>query len=222
LFVAVAAAFLAVGWSLVQTVRGVSSIRFPSGLRDDIGRWQLQAGTVFLHPLQQIARLKGRLSLGLTPWRRRRLALSIPSCRTLWLASGEWQDSIERLRLLETALRANGSIVRRGGCFDNWDLEARSGTLASMRILMAEEFSRDKQLVRVRVWPKLSRPCVLAVMLLAALSIAAAYDQARSAAIVLCVIAGVLGTFLFEDCAGTACIVERLLIQQGFAGRNTR
>jgi GT2 family glycosyltransferase len=217
LLIALPVSLLAVGWSLVDVLRCVRVARLPSDLQTRFTRWRLQGLTVLLHPLQNLARLRGRLRFGLTPWRRRRVTLSSPSRRTFWLASPEWQDSIERLQRLESALRASGAIVRRGGCFDNWDLEARNGMLASVRILMAEEYSAGQQVVRVRSWPRLSGPWLALALFFGVLSIAALCDHAGAAATILGSVAAVIGAFSFQDCAGAAGIVQRSLIQQGFS-----
>jgi len=220
LLIALPASLFAVGWSLIRVIQSVLGVHLPGDLRNRFGRWRLQILTVLLHPLQQLARLRGRLSLGLTPWRRRKLAMSAPCCRTLWLASRTWQDSIERLSMLESALRANGAIVRRGGCFDNWDLEARSGMLASVRILMAEEYAAGRQLVRVRACPRLCRPWLVLAVFFTVVSITAAFDRAAVAATILGSVAVVLGVLPFQDCAGADAIVRRSLMQQGFSERN--
>ncbi len=213
---------LAIGWTLIQVVRGISRVRLWCSPPNHFARWRFQALTVLLHPLQHLARLRGRLSLGLTPWRRRGLAVSSPGRRTFWLESQEWQDNIARLQTLESTLRSSGAVVRRGGCFDNWDLEARSGMLGSFRILMAEEYSAGRQLVRVRAWPRLSTPWLLLTLFFGVLAIAAAFDHATSAAAILGFISAALGGFAVQDCGGAAGIIQRSLSQSGFHERSKR
>src|SRR5206468_13108705 len=131
---------------------------------------------------------------GLTPWRRRSSPRALfPRRRTLWLASQDWCDVKERLHSLESALRARGAIVRRGGDFDAWDLEVRTGMLGNVRLVMAEEYSGGKQLVRVRVWPCLSRTGVVLALGFAGLALTAALDGAGAAAFFLAAAAVVPG-----------------------------
>jgi GT2 family glycosyltransferase len=115
--------------------------------------------TGLLHFLQPLARIWGRLRHGLTPWRRRRrefnLAAPWAHSRALW--SERRQPAAAWLTRLESDLRRRGADVRRGGAFDRWDLEASGGALAAARLRVAiEEHGQGRQLVRFRVWPRLS------------------------------------------------------------------
>ena len=66
-----------------------SIFRGESRSRSEI--FQLRAVTAFLHMLQPIARLGGRLRYGLAPWRRRSVpALALPRPRTSNIWSEEW------------------------------------------------------------------------------------------------------------------------------------
>jgi hypothetical protein len=63
----------------------------------------------------------------------------------------------ERLRRMEQRLRSEGASLVRGGDYDAWDLELRAGLLGAARLLLAtEEQGGGSQLVRLRVWPRLS------------------------------------------------------------------
>ena len=93
------------------------------------GVWQLPL-TVFLHLLQPLARLRGRLLHGITPWRRRGIAgLCSPHPRTVSIWSERWSSPEQRLQSIERSLRAKGSVVLRGNQHDRWELEARGGLL---------------------------------------------------------------------------------------------
>src|SRR5439155_22168922 len=90
--------------------------------------------TGVLYLLQPLARLTGRLRLGLTWWRRR-----APTGYTWprpWLAN-IWTKSCptveERIRSVETALRDCGWPAVHGGDFDHWVLEVNGGILGSAR-----------------------------------------------------------------------------------------
>ena len=127
--------------------------------------WSL---TAFLHLLQPLARLRGRLRFGLTPWRRRGWhGLVFPWPRTMTLWSEQWRAPEEWLRALEEHVKEDGGVILRGGDYDRWDLAVRGGLLGNARLLMAvEEHGGGKQLARFRTWPKCS-PMGLYLTLLA-------------------------------------------------------
>ena len=122
-----------------------------------------RALTAWLHLLQPLARLRGRLGYGLTPWRRRGSgspAAPWPVATALWRE--RWESPTATLAQLSRRLAATGAIVRSGGDFDRWDLEAWVGTLGAARLLVAiEEHGSGRQLVRLRAWPR-GRPGWLA------------------------------------------------------------
>ncbi len=162
-----------------------------------------RALTSGLHLLQPLARLRGRLSHGITPWRRRGVrGLALPGPRVLSAWSERWRDPADRLRALDAALREHRAVVRHGGDTDLWDLEVRDGTLGSVRVRMAvEEHGAGRQLVRLRAWP-LPSPVVLTMALgLLLLATGAAADGARAAAAVLVVASAALMVRASNDCA---------------------
>jgi O-antigen biosynthesis protein len=114
--------------------------------------------TSLLFVLQPLARLWGRTSAGLTPWRAPggRLAIPRPQTRIIW--SERWESPHDRLTRLWAYLRLERAAVRSGGNFDRWDIQVRAGPLGSARIrLGVEEHGQGKQLLRFRVWPRWSR-----------------------------------------------------------------
>jgi GT2 family glycosyltransferase len=156
-----------------------------------------------LHLLQPLARLWGRLSCGLTLWRRNGppyVALPRPLVSTMW--SERWQAPEERLRALEAALQDEEIVVLRGGDFDRWDLEARAGTFGSLRLRIAvEEHGGGRQLVRCLWWPAAAPGGLVLTLLLAALSVAAALDGAWPAAAIIAVAVVLLVFRTFQDWA---------------------
>ena len=157
----------AAGASLLQACVGAAGASFARTPRTRRARLGLRALTALLHCLQPLARLAGRVEHGLTPWRRRgALGPALPWPRTLAaVRTGRWQDVAEKLGAMETALRESGTVVRRGGAFDRWDLEVRGGLLAGVRMVLAvEDHGPRKQLVRLRSWPTFS-PVGLVVLL---------------------------------------------------------
>lgn len=114
-----------------------------------------------------------------------------------------------RLRELEATILRTGASVTRGGPFDRWDLEVRTGPFASARLLGAtEEHGAGRQQVRYRVWPRLPWPGPVLVVAFAALAIAAAADQAIVSATILALVSGmILARTLFDLANGTAALL---------------
>jgi O-antigen biosynthesis protein len=110
--------------------------------------------TAFLHLQQPLARLCGRLTYGLTPWRNRTNGKSfepIPNKVSIW--QERWRDPNETLRKLLNFLRESGAPVLCGGEFDTWDLEVSGGLFGKSRLRMAvEEHGNGKQMLRFRLW----------------------------------------------------------------------
>ena len=178
---------LAAGVSLVQSVRAAAGASFASpGVPP--GKWRrtrLHALTAGLHLVQPVVRLWGRLSRGLTPWRRHRArvarlllpSLPLPRVDTAW--SETWEAAERRLESVEQVLREQRVPLRRGGEFDDWDLEVRGGLLARARTRMAiEQYPGGRQFVRFRSWPSFSRVGALAIVLAGLLAVRAQMSQA--------------------------------------------
>jgi GT2 family glycosyltransferase len=175
LFLAAPVLLAAFGLPLVHAIASSRHARFPDAPKNRLAELRSRSVIAWLHLLQPMARLRGRVRWGLTPWRRMTTAsLSIPAPRFFTLWSEIWRSADKRLTDLEDALKEQGAVVHRGEEFDNWDLEVRGGLLASARLRMVvEEHGRERQLVRLRVSPRFQRiglPCATA---LGALAIAA-------------------------------------------------
>jgi GT2 family glycosyltransferase len=169
----------------------------------------LRCLTVLLHLLQPLARLRGRLRHGLTPWRRRgRQGFVWPwlHIATIWSERG-W-SSAEWLQSLEATLQADNAAVRRGGNYDRWDLEVRGGLCGMARTLMTiEEHGAGKQFVRFRVWPYSTVQGWMLLLLFAALSTGAAMDHAWTSAAILGVVAVFLAVRTLLECAGAMAVL---------------
>lgn len=204
---------LAVGVPIVQAGLGAARATFPHAPRSRISRLQLRGLTAFLHLLQPLARLCGRLRYGLTPWRWRGLRGLVwpwPRISTSW--SEQWQMPQERLRALESALRKAEAYVRRGGDFDRWDLEVQGGLLGMVRLRMTvEEHGGGRQMVRVGTAPRYS-PLGLAVALaLVGLSFGAAFDSAATAAVIFAMATALLSLrTLQESSAAMVAVLDAL------------
>src|SRR3989441_10197198 len=167
---------LAVGIPLAQAGISARHARFVGSDRKRRGSLlALRIVVWFLHLMQPMARLTGRLRGGLTPWRRRG-PKTRPRFRPLRMTY--WRDQREppedTLRQVQQDLLAKGAIVRAGGDFDPWDLEVRGGPLGRSRLLLAaEEHAPGKQLLRFQIAPRISGTAVGLVAAFAAMSIGA-------------------------------------------------
>ena len=204
---------LTVGASFVQAGLAAAQASFTSTSRSHVARLKLRALTALLYLLQPLARLRGRLDHGLSPWRRQGTAgLAFPWPRTFRLWSERWQAPEERLRSLEAAFRRIGGVVLRGGDYDRWDLEVRDGTLNAVRILMAtEEHGGGRQLVRFRAWPRCSPGGLVLILLFGTLATWATLDRAWIASPFLGVVTLMLTLRTLQECtAATAAVLHAL------------
>ncbi|GAA4402978.1 hypothetical protein GCM10023187_18620 [Nibrella viscosa] len=115
-----------------------------------------------LHAIQPMARLYGRLTYGLTPWRKRgpvsyRLSHLFSRRIILTKWSENWRSAEDWLGEVESRLKAFDTRVRSGGEFDAWDLQVSGSLFSSVRgLLTVEEHGGGKQLVRFKCWPTYS------------------------------------------------------------------
>jgi GT2 family glycosyltransferase len=201
---AVVALAVAVGAPVVQAVRAAA---LPAGVEGRSRRLLLRLLTAYLHLLQPLARLYGRLGYGLTPWRARAtLRAGVPRPRTATLWRERWTEPAAYLRQLEERLRPQCRVLRRGGDYDRWDLHAQPGQLAAARLRLAvEDHAGGKQLLRFRVWPRWSRGGLLLASGLAAFAALGAVDDA--------IVATAVGAAL------AACVLVRMLAEGAGAVR---
>jgi hypothetical protein len=206
---------LAVGVLLLQAGLGAVRASFPSGPRSGMVPLKLWGLTAILHLLHPVARLWGRLRHGLTPWRRHgRPGLSLPLRRTFATWTESWQGAERRLQDLESALRAAGVLVARGGPYDRWDLQVRGGLFGVVRMLMAiEEHGAGRQLVRVRWWPRCSSSGLMLIGGVAGLSAWAAVDHAGTVPVLFGLVAGLLVVRALHEFAAAAAAARSALEQ---------
>ncbi len=112
--------------------------------------------TTFLHIIQPLARLYGRIIHGLSPWRKRNInnyklvsLFKNVQLETLW--SEQWKSMETWLQEIELNLIKSKVRFRRGGHFERWDFLASCGLFSSCRSLLTiEVHSAGKQLLRVK------------------------------------------------------------------------
>ena len=194
---------------LIDAGLGATRARFPSRR----GRLRRRLLTGVLYLLQPLARLEGRISHGLTPWRRRgphASGLPLPRNYAFW--SEQWESTEERVGAISDALRAAGAVVRSGGAWDRWDLAVRGGLLGGARLRLAiEEHGAGRQLVRVRSWPHASRAAVALGSALAGIAALALLSGAGAVAAVLGVLAFADGLRSGYECATSAATIRKEL-----------
>jgi hypothetical protein len=167
--------------------------------------------TMWLHLLQPLARLAGRLGAGLTPWRRAPASgFVMPRPRTMkfWLERRQASEAV--VQSLEASLLTQGAGVSRGGDYDRWDLEARGGLFGTVRIFaLVEDHGAGRQLVRIRLLPRWSIGAAFGTAFSIVLAFAAGRDGAWIAAAALGAAAGVLALRAVYDSATTTAAALR-------------
>ncbi len=175
----------AAGATLTQAVIGAMYSPFSEIPRSRGEMFKLRLLTMWCYLIQPVARLTGRLSRGLNPWRMRfPCGLDIPIPREFAIWSEKWRSADDRLMELEASLKSEGLCVQRGGDFDRWDLSLRSGVFGSIRLRLAiEEHGGGKQLVRLRTWPVFPRIYLVVVTMLVVLGVFDLYAKSWPGAI---------------------------------------
>jgi hypothetical protein len=201
---------------LVHAGLGAARATFPPSYTPG-ARARLRLLVAFLYLTQPLARLRGRLQSGLTPWRRRGTAgLALPLPRTAALWSERWLDLDRRLLAIEATLKMAGAATRRGGAFESFDLEVRGGLLGAVRLLVAaEDHGGGAQLIRFRSWPRCSYAGVAVAAVFAALAGGATLAHAWTAAAVLGVVSALLALRMTLECAGASASAARALGSDG-------
>jgi hypothetical protein len=203
-FIAAPFFVLAFAAPIVQAVVSARRAQFTSNPTTRLALLKLQTITALLHLMQPVARLKGRLRWGLTPWRRRARGWAMPRSRLTTLWSETWRSREERLGQFETRLRESGAVVRRGGEFDRWDLEVRGGMVGAARVLTTiEEHGAGRQLLRARLKPRVSPQGLIIALFIAVIAGLALWNRAWLPAFVMS--------------AGVLLLLVRILLECGAA-----
>src|SRR5204862_101369 len=118
---------LALALPLAQAMLSAKNAVYPAETPRN-GRIKLYLLTGFLHLLQPLARLRGRIKHGLTPWRDRGVrgfALPLPLRHSVW--TGIWSSAEDIVARLHASLKRDSVMAVRGGSFDRWDLQVCGG-----------------------------------------------------------------------------------------------
>jgi glycosyltransferase involved in cell wall biosynthesis len=213
LYAAIPLFVIALGLPLVQAANAASRASLKTIGESVTRRFRSRLLIGVLHIIQPLARLIGRTTNGLTPWRRHRAecyAFPRKQTRSIWFETRRSAEQI--LMTLQSHLRATAAVVVPGGAFDRWDLEIRVGTTGAVRVLLAvEDHEGGKQLLKFRSWPVASGKRLAVTASLNLIAIVALLDGARVAAAVLGAAAVALGIVAFLDCATAASALRRAL-----------
>jgi len=205
---------------IAQACVSAARVPFPERTRGG-ARLTRRLLTAALHLVQPLARLRGRLLEGLTPWRRR----ATPGRAPLWpvtaaIWSERWEPLDRRLRALEARLRAARACVLRGDEHDSWDLEVRGGILGVARLVMGvEDHAGGKQMVRLRWWPRIPVRGPLLALAFAALTAAAADAQIWGAAVLLGLGALLPALHIVEQCMAAMATIREAVGRLQNGGR---
>jgi GT2 family glycosyltransferase len=207
----VAAPFLlaAAAAPIAQAIVSAAAAVFPDAGRHLPMRIRLRALTAIMHLAQPLARLRGRLRWGLTPWRargRRGIAWPLPRSAAAW--SETWIDAEQRVHNVLARLKAIGASTSAGPGDKRWDLNCRGGLFAAARVRVAvEEHSGSRQLVRARFWPRLSVPGAGLTLGFVGLAVGSGLSDAAIVAAILGLVAGLLAArTVYEAAAAMASL----------------
>jgi GT2 family glycosyltransferase len=209
---------LAILTSIAQACRGAVRASFVRPPRHGWENLKWRALTAWLHFIQPIARLTGRIEYGLVFWRHSTCAKFLfARKREIATWTEEWIPSDERLGATEAALLAQHAIVLRGDAFARWDIEVRGGTFGAARLLMAvEDHGGGAQYVRVRIWPRCRRAALLPAVVFLSLSLAAAFNGAEAAALVFTGIEALIVVWVVRQ---AGCAMGALAMAAGWKSR---
>ena len=173
--------------------------------------------TTFMHVIQPIARLKGRIVHGLTPWKSGFKQLRnfnyLFKSRKLKHWSEHWRPIEEWLIDIQTGLERLNNKIKKGGDYDRWDIKSRSGIFASVQSLLTiEEYGMGKQYLILNTKLLVSIFGVTILLVLVILSYLAFVNQAIISSIFLGVSAFLIGLKILADSCGAIGSIQEVVI----------
>ncbi|MCK6690756.1 MAG: glycosyltransferase [Thermoanaerobaculia bacterium] len=204
-------AFLAVIFPLLLIFQKIRSLKpVNDAFKHGLARVRFQFATMVLHMLQPLARLWGRLSFDLTPWRRfgaPKIYRPYPHVVSVWCEN--WISPELRLTHLVGNLRNQNLPILWGNDYDRWDFGVKGGVFGLVRLTMAaEDHAGGKQYLRFRLAPALTLRSKYLLAFLAAISVIAMQDKAWTALGITGLFALWLSARILIDCsiASAKCI----------------
>jgi hypothetical protein len=127
--------------------------------------------------------LYGRITNGLTPWRKRGAQIKAeflftgkPVIFSYW--SEKWRSAEDWLKDIERNILKTKTRVRRGDSFADWDIEVRNGLFARCRALLAiEEHGMGKQFLKLKCKTRYSVTPIIIVSIFFVFSVWAAFSN---------------------------------------------
>lgn len=167
--------------------------------------------TSYMHFIQPISRLRGRLKHGLNPSRGSISNLKylknfsvIPQVIYVW--SEKWSELSEWQMDLKSELLKRKMKVKNGGEYDRWDLEYKIGPFSSARALLTvEEHGMGRQYFKIKQWLRLSIVTVLLFLGLFSVTILAFEFKAYLSLMFF----GSLSILLFLKVVADSCYILR-------------
>jgi GT2 family glycosyltransferase len=200
----------------VIIIQGViSAAKNTSLTKEQEQNWKYFALIVLLHIIQPVARLKGRIKHGLTPWRIRGAKASLkcltflkPKTLMHW-SEGNWKAAETWLEEIEQNIVKLKAAVKRGGDFDNWDIKTRNGLFSTAKgILTVEEHGANKQYVKFRYWLNYSAGGLFLIVMLSTITTFALLNKSWIvSAILLIVTAATTFKYVLDSARAVNCIV---------------
>jgi GT2 family glycosyltransferase len=202
----------ALALTLAQAALSAAQARFSTPVKG-WRKLRLRGVTAWLHFIQPVARLWGRIRHGLHAGRLRLpMRMAFPIARTVTLWRERWTMPEDMIRELSHELRKQGAVIVSGGDYDRWDFAVRAGVLGGAQVLMTvEEHGSGKQLFRFMVWPKYSWEAIATVVVLGALAAGAIFDRAVGAYLVFTALTAVFAFRLLQEGSVALAAVERAL-----------
>lgn len=178
--------------------------------------WKYKPLIILLHIIQPLARLKGRIAYGLTPWRMRgangnisNLTLFKPKLLTHW-SEENWKASETWLEEIEQNLIGLQARVKRGGDFDRWDIQTRNGFFSTAKgVLTIEEHGAQKQYLKFRYWVNYSKAGLALIIAGVLISTLAALDYSWIVSFILGGLTiGLIGKYVFDSACVANCLIR--------------
>lgn len=223
LFFAVPVLVASVAVVLAQAGTSAAKAVYATAPKDNAEKFYRWALTAYLHVIQPLARLDGRLRYDLTTQRKRAddglsFEFIVPKSRNFSIWSEEWKSSEDWLRLVETNLIESKIKVRRGSEFDRFDLETTVGIFAFCRgLLVVEEHGAGRQLVRLRCRTGYSMFGTAPFTILAALALFSAFDNLLAVAIILTTFLLLIGAAMLRNAARATRSLSRAFLESNRA-----
>jgi GT2 family glycosyltransferase len=202
----------AAGATVAQAVLSARQARFATPARG-LRLLRMRTVTAWLHLIQPVARLWGRIRHGLHAGRMRLPArVAVPVARTVTLWRERWQAPEEIIRKLARHLRKDGAVILSGGDYDRWDIAVRAGLLGGARVFVTvEEHGSGKQLFRFLVAPHFRGDAIAALFVLFGLAVGAIFETAHIAYVLFGLLTLLFAFRLVGEVTVAVAAIERAL-----------